>query len=85
MQMQQHFNFNKCKQRLLHSYAVGKTPDMHNSRNALTLFCQVDVILASLLFSLYLRHGFCSESEQPDGNRVKRIFWNFPHSVGGCF
>ena len=28
----------------------------------------------SLLFSLYLRHGFCSESEQPDGNRVKERF-----------
>ena len=27
----------------------------------------------SLLFSLYLRHGFCSESEQPEGNRVKQF------------
>ena len=29
----------------------------------------------SLPFSLYLRHGFRSESEQSDGNRVKRSFF----------
>ena len=39
----------------------------------LTLFrsggYQIDTCLP---FSLYLRHGFCSESEQPDRNRVKQ-------------
>ena len=28
----------------------------------------------SLPLSLYLRHGFCPESEQPDGNRVNHPF-----------
>ena len=43
----------------------------------LTLFrsggYQIDTCL---LFSLYLRHGFCSDSEQLDQNRVK-INFNF--------
>ena len=45
-----------------------------NERNCslLTLFLsggyQIDTCLQ---FSLYLQHGFCSESEQPDQNRVK--------------
>ena len=39
-------------------------------------------LFPSLPFSLYLRHCFCSESEQPDGNKVNsirnsRTVWKF--------